>query len=156
MSLVERAHRINRAVDDLEAKARTLAQGSFWPERRRPPSFYVGLYVQRLLAHVIQADGVRSFDELALLSEYHHSHFDLPEEDEWVKQAFASSPTLPLTVPPFIAAARRQDAAAGSSIAAEMIADIEGLCRLMTDVDGEYSDDERLLLGTVMKALSGQ
>lgn len=155
LNTLERTNRIITLVDSIESKAAEVACGPAWPERRRPVSYYVGSYVQILLAHLVEADGYRSFDELAVLSRYHHDEFDLREEDDWVKTEVRSTRSPAVLVPEFLTAAARHDAAAGSQLADNMVADIEQICLLICDADGERSSNEVQLISAVVKHLLG-
>ena len=102
---------------------------------------------------MIQADGARSYDELATLSRYYRDTFDFREEDEWVKSTAESSPDALRRIPTFIEAACRQDKALGSTIASAMVADVEQLCVLIGEADGDYSEREIALATAVAQTL---
>ena len=153
LNAIERTNRIINLVDSVESKAAEVARGSAWPERHRPVSYYVGSYIQILMAHLIEADGYRSFDELAVLSRFHHDEFDLREEDEWVKAEVRSTNSPTAFVPEFLMAAARHDAVVGSQLAASMIAEIGQICLLISDADGERSASETLLISVVTQHL---
>ena len=153
LNTIERTNRIIALVDSIESKAAEVARGPSWPERRRPVSYYVGWYAQILISHLVEADGYRSFDELAVVSRYHRDAFDLRDEDEWVKAEVRSTNSPAALVPEFLIAAARHDAAVGSHLAGRMIAEIEQICFLISDADGERSAEELRLISAVVQHL---
>ena len=148
----ERAHRISAQVDTVCDLARAV-RAEFWPKKSRPPAYYVSTFTERLITHVFQADGERAAAELTFLQAYFGDGIDLRDVDDFIRNTANAFPDLPLIVPEFLQAARAQDAALGTDIAASMVAEITALLEALIDVDGRSTGEERVLADAVIATL---
>jgi hypothetical protein len=163
LSTPERRARFQTKGQELETLVGVVAQGEHWSSRDRPPSFYSGGYVLRLIAHLTMADEAPTRSEIGLLQAYHRDGFSWTEERDWVREVAANDVGFTRVAPDFFLAACRHDQAEGTSIAEALVQLINELSTLVIDADGGEHPKEHLLrldvqsvLLTAMRASLGQ
>ena len=149
----ERRDAITRHARALDTLVSLVATSEHWPARKRPASWYVGGYLQRLLAHVVRADQVLTWEEISLLQEYFGHDLYWQDEDAWSRRITEQFPDLPMTTPEFFVASCRYDASNGTDVSLRILAAIEDFCRCAATIDDVLHPNEEALIQSVVATL---
>jgi len=144
---------LKRRVDALDSLVREVAQGPWWPLRRKPPSFYVSEYVTALLAILVTADGEVSVEELGYLRAAHDDTLPWEEEVERSNEIRARLPTFDRSAPGFFVAACTHDRAHGTHLADRILGEVDAICELMMRADSRVPERERAAVTAVLRTL---
>ena len=149
----ERVAAVRQLVAQLDAIASQPALAAQWPDRRRPPTWYTGRFVQRLLAHLVSADHELALEEFYLVHDFQGDDLDYAEEIAWLRDVAAQHPEFPWMVPTFFVAAIRSDAQAQTQFADQLIDTIEAICRTVISADGVVLPDEVFAVDDLLATL---
>jgi len=117
----------------------------------------VTLFVRRVFAHLMRADGSLSSRELRLLSDFNRDGFSWHDEFQYAKDTIDETPQFLQTVPQFLRAAIVFDKQQGTRFGSQMVEVIQHLCVLVVHCDGSAEENElqamSALLSTCTTAL---
>lgn len=108
----------------------------------REGSREVTLFMRRVFAHLMRADGSLSSHELRLLSDFNRDGFSWHDEVQYAKDTIDETPRFLHTVPLFLHAAIVFDQQQGTRIGSQMVEVIQHLCELVVHCDGSAEEKE--------------
>ena len=146
MNRFERRAAFFAAASELEG----LTEAMYRAEGMTNPDHGVRTYVQRLIAHLVRADGRSNPYELRFLQEYSSDGFNLRDEEDWVRNTVELHPNIPRVVPDFFLTACRHDAAAVTQLALRMMQLIATICDVVVLADEGEAAEEHLVKNEVI------